>query len=137
MAVPAHDQRDYEFAQFGLEIRQVVQGDEPAPEGEAFVAHSEGERLVNSGEFDGLSAPEGKRAIVAWLAERELGRSCVTTGCATGCSRQRYWGCPIPIVHCPQDGLVPVPDDQLPVELPDIRDTHPEGRARRPRTGCA
>ena len=131
MAVPAHDQRDYEFARkFGLEIRQVVQGDEPAPEGEAFVAHSEGERLVNSGEFDGLSAPEGKRAIVAWLAERELGRSTVNYRLRDWLlSRQRYWGCPIPIVHCPQDGLVPVPDDQLPVELPDIRDYTPKGRA--------
>jgi leucyl-tRNA synthetase len=131
MAVPAHDQRDYEFAQkFGLEIRQVVQGDEPAPEGEAFVAHTEGERLVNSGEFDGLTAPEGKRAIVAWLAERELGRSTVNYRLRDWLlSRQRYWGCPIPIVHCPQDGLVPVPDDQLPVELPDIRDYTPKGRA--------
>jgi leucyl-tRNA synthetase len=131
MAVPAHDQRDFEFAQkFGLEIRQVVQGDEPAPEGEAFVAHSEGERLVNSGEFDGLTAPEGQRAIVAWLAERGLGRSTVNYRLRDWLlSRQRYWGCPIPIVHCPQDGLVAVPDDQLPVELPDIRDYTPKGRA--------
>ncbi len=131
MAVPAHDQRDYEFAeQFGLEIRQVVQGEEPAPEGEAFVAHTDGERLVNSGEFDGLTAPEGKRAIVAWLDERELGRATVNYRLRDWLlSRQRYWGCPIPIIHCPQDGLVPVPDDQLPVELPDIRDYTPKGRS--------
>jgi leucyl-tRNA synthetase len=131
MAVPAHDQRDYEFAEkFGLEIRQVVQGDEPAPEGEAFVAHSEGERLVNSGEFDGLSAPEGQRAIVHWLAERDLGQATVNYRLRDWLlSRQRYWGCPIPIIHCPKDGLVPVPDDQLPVELPDIEDYTPKGRA--------
>ncbi len=131
MAVPAHDQRDYEFAErFGLEIRQVVEGDEPAPDGEAFVAHSEGERLVNSGEFNGLSAPEGKRAIVDWLAERHLGQATVNYRLRDWLlSRQRYWGCPIPIIHCPQDGLVPVPDDQLPVELPDIQDYTPKGRA--------
>jgi leucyl-tRNA synthetase len=130
MAVPAHDQRDYEFAErFGLEIRQVVQGDEPAPEGEAFVAHTEGERLVNSGEFDGLTAPEGQSAIVAWLEERGLGRPTVNYRLRDWLlSRQRYWGCPIPIIHCPKDGLVPVPEDQLPVELPDIQDYTPKGR---------
>ena len=131
MAVPAHDQRDYEFAEhFGLEIRQVVQGDEPPAEGEAFVAHTAGERLINSGEFDGLNAPEGKGAIVAWLEERDLGRATVNYRLRDWLlSRQRYWGCPIPIIHCPKDGLVPVPDDQLPVELPDIRDYTPKGRS--------
>jgi leucyl-tRNA synthetase len=131
MAVPAHDQRDYEFAErFGLEIRQVVQGDEPAPEGVAFIAHSEGERLLNSGEFDGLGAPEGKRAIVAWLEERGLGRATVNYRLRDWLlSRQRYWGCPIPIVHCESCGLVPVPDDQLPVELPEIEDYAPKGQS--------
>ena len=131
MAVPAHDQRDYEFAErFGLEIRQVVQGEEPAPEGVAFIAHSEGERLVNSGEFDGLSAPEGKRAIVAWLEERGLGRATVNYRLRDWLlSRQRYWGCPIPIIHCDSCGLVPVPDDQLPVELPEVEDYAPKGQS--------
>ena len=131
MAVPAHDQRDYDFARkFGLEIRQVVEGDQPPGEGEAFVAHSENERLVNSGEFDGLSAPEGQRAIVASLRERMLGRPTVNYRLRDWLlSRQRYWGCPIPIIHCPVDGLVPVPDEQLPVELPDVEEYAPQGRS--------
>src|SRR5215218_2182959 len=81
MAVPAHDQRDYDFAtKFGLEIRRVVEpsdGEDVAPDGEAFLGHSEGERLVNSGEFTGLPAPEAKRAITAWLERRGLGRPAV------------------------------------------------------------
>ena len=131
MAVPAHDQRDYDFARrFGLEIRQVVEGDQPPAEGEAFVAHTENERLVNSGEFDGLSAPEGQRAIVASLRERMLGRPTVNYRLRDWLlSRQRYWGCPIPIIHCPVDGLVPVPDEQLPVELPDVEEYAPQGRS--------
>jgi leucyl-tRNA synthetase len=129
MAVPAHDQRDYEFAErFGLPIRQVVEGEEPAPEGEAFVAHTEGERLVNSGDFSGLPAPEGGRAITAWLEERGLGRPTVNYRLRDWLlPRQRYWGCPIPILHCESCGLVPVPDDELPVELPDIEDYTPKG----------
>jgi leucyl-tRNA synthetase len=131
MGVPAHDQRDYEFAtKFGLEIRQVVEGDEPAPEGEAFVAHTEGERLVNSEQFTGMPAPEGATAIVAWLEERGLGRPAVNYRLRDWLlSRQRYWGCPIPIVHCGECGLVPVPDDQLPVELPDVEDYAPKGKS--------
>jgi leucyl-tRNA synthetase len=131
MAVPAHDQRDYEFAEaFGLEIRQVVEGDEPAPEGEAFVAHTEGERLINSGEFTGIPAPEGARAIIAWLEERGLGRATVNYRLRDWLlSRQRYWGCPIPIIHCDACGLVPVPDDQLPVKLPEIEDYAPKGKS--------
>jgi leucyl-tRNA synthetase len=129
MAVPAHDQRDFEFAErFDLPIRQVVEGEEPAPEGEAFVAHTEGERLVNSGDFSGLPAPEGGRAITALLEERGLGRPTVNYRLRDWLlSRQRYWGCPIPIVHCESCGLVPVPDDELPVELPDIEDYTPKG----------
>ncbi|HZN90782.1 MAG TPA: leucine--tRNA ligase [Thermoleophilaceae bacterium] len=129
MAVPAHDQRDFEFAErFGLPIRQVVEGDEPPPEGEAFVAHTEGERLVNSGDFSGLPAPEGARAITAWLEERGLGRPTVNYRLRDWLlSRQRYWGCPIPIVHCESCGLVPVPDDELPVRLPDVEDYTPKG----------
>jgi leucyl-tRNA synthetase len=129
MAVPAHDQRDFEFAErFGLPIKQVVEGDERAPEGEAFVAHTEGERLVNSGDFSGLPAPEGARAITAWLEERGLGRPAVNYRLRDWLlSRQRYWGCPIPIVHCESCGLVPVPDDELPVRLPDVEDYTPKG----------
>jgi leucyl-tRNA synthetase len=132
MAVPAHDQRDFEFAKkFALPIRQVVvpAAGEPTPD-EAFLAHSEDERLVNSGEFDGLSAPEGKRAITAWLDERGLGRPAVNYRLRDWLlSRQRYWGCPIPIVYCADCGVVPVPDEDLPVELPDVEDYAPRGRS--------
>jgi leucyl-tRNA synthetase len=132
MAVPAHDERDYEFARrFGLEIRRVV---EPASgevsADEAFLAHSEDERLVNSGEFTGLPAPEGKRAITRWLSEARLGRHTVNYRLRDWLlSRQRYWGCPIPIVHCDACGEVPVPDEQLPVELPEVEDYAPKGKS--------
>jgi leucyl-tRNA synthetase len=132
MAVPAHDQRDFDFARrFGLEIRRVVEpASGAAPDGEAFVGHSEGERLVNSGEFDGLPAPEGGKAITAWLERRGLGRPAVSYRLRDWLvSRQRYWGCPIPIVYCERCGMVPVPDEQLPVELPDVEEYAPKGRS--------
>ena len=132
MAVPAHDERDHQFAEkYGLEIRQVV-----APAGGvseedgAYVAHTEDEILVNSGEFTGLSAPEGKRAITAWLEERGLGEATIGYRLRDWLlSRQRYWGCPIPIIHCDACGTVPVPDDELPVVLPEIDDYLPKGRS--------
>ena len=132
MAVPAHDERDHAFAErYGLEIRQVVApaDGEPEPEG-AFVAHTENEVLVSSGEFTGLPAPEGKRAVTAWLSERGLGEETVGYRLRDWLlSRQRYWGCPIPVVHCPSCGIVPVPDDDLPVLLPDVEDYLPRGRS--------
>jgi leucyl-tRNA synthetase len=131
MAVPAHDQRDLDFARaFGLPVRQVVR----PPEGEvdesiAYVEHAEGEVLVNSGEFDGLPAPEGGRRIVEKLAAEGRGRFAVNYRLRDwGFSRQRYWGCPIPIVYCERCGIVPVPDDELPVVLPEIEDYTPKGR---------
>ncbi|HSF04128.1 MAG TPA: leucine--tRNA ligase [Solirubrobacterales bacterium] len=149
MAVPAHDQRDYDFARtFGLEIRQVVAsaGDEeqtqmpaapsPATPGAAgseegpFLGHSEHERLVNSGDFTGLSSPEATRAITERLAEDGRGRPSVNYRLRDWLlSRQRYWGCPIPVVYCDGCGLVPVPEDELPVLLPDIEDYAPKGRS--------
>ena len=132
MAVPAHDERDYDFAvKYGLPIRTVVQpADGEAPEAGAYSAHTENEVLVNSDGFDGLPAPEAKKAIVASLAER--GEAEATIGYRLRdwlLSRQRYWGCPIPIVHCESCGLVPVPDDQLPVVLPEIEEFLPKGRS--------
>jgi leucyl-tRNA synthetase len=132
MAVPAHDERDHAFAErYGLEIRTVVRpADGEAPEAGAFSAHTENEVLVNSGSFDGLPAPEAKRAITAWLAERDLGEETVGYRLRDWLlSRQRYWGCPIPIVHCERCGEVPVPDDQLPVVLPELEDFLPRGRS--------
>jgi len=133
MAVPAHDERDHAFAErYGLEVRQVVApaGGEASPEAGAFAAHTDNEVLVSSGEFSGLSAPEGKRAIVARLAER--GQAEATIGYRLRdwlLSRQRYWGCPIPVVHCDGCGIVPVPDEQLPVLLPEVDDYLPKGRS--------
>ncbi|HVG68961.1 MAG TPA: leucine--tRNA ligase, partial [Gaiellales bacterium] len=134
MAVPAHDERDHEFATtYDLPIRQVVaprDGDGGSGEGEAFIAHSADEVLVNSGDFTGLSSPEGQAAIIAWLEERSLGHGRIAFRLRDWLlSRQRYWGCPIPVVHCEGCGIVAEPDDQLPVELPDIQDYAPKGRS--------
>jgi leucyl-tRNA synthetase len=134
MAVPAHDERDHAFAErYGLEIRQVVapaDGEPGEPAEGAFVAHSEDERLVNSGRFDGMSAPEGKAAIVAALQEDGLAKSAIRYRLRDWLlSRQRYWGCPIPVVHCDRCGIVPVPDDELPVLLPDVDEYLPKGRS--------
>ncbi len=130
MAVPAHDERDYEFAQrFDLPVRTVVApaGGEPAPGG-AFSEHSEGEVLVDSAQFTGMSSPEAKQAVVEWLEQRGLGRLTISYRLRDwGFSRQRYWGCPIPIVYCGECGIVPVPDVDLPVLLPDVEDFKPKG----------
>ncbi len=132
MAVPAHDQRDFDFAKaFELPIRQVVapaEGDAPADH--AFVAHTENERLINSGRFTGEDAVEGAREIVEWLDREGKGHASVSYKLRDWLvSRQRYWGCPIPILYCEQCGMVPVPEDQLPVELPEIDDYQPRGHA--------
>jgi leucyl-tRNA synthetase len=132
MGVPAHDERDFDFAQrYGLPIVQVVAPAEGEVDGEgAFVAHSEDERLVNSGRFSGLPAPEGAREIVAWLDERGLGRPKVGYRLRDWLlSRQRYWGCPIPVIHCERCGIVPVPDADLPVLLPEVEEYLPRGRS--------
>src|SRR5579859_3771363 len=133
MAVPAHDQRDYDFARvFDLPIRQVVaaaSGDQ-LPEGAAFVAHSENELLVNSGEFSGMTATEGQQAIVAWLDREGKGNPSVNYKLRDWLiSRQRYWGCPIPILYCETCGMLPVAEGDLPVELPDVDDYQPKGRS--------
>ena len=131
MAVPAHDERDYEFARaFDLPVRTVVvPRDAEPPEEGAFSEHTGDEVLVNSGEFDGLSATEAKQAIVEWLRERGKGAPAVSYRLRDwSFSRQRYWGCPIPIVHCDDCGTVPVPYEELPVLLPEIEDYHPKGK---------
>jgi len=132
MAVPAHDQRDHDFARgHALPIRQVVApADGQAPEDQAFAAHSESEVLVNSDEFTGMNAVAGRDAIVAWLDREGKGHASVNYRLRDWLiSRQRYWGCPIPVVHCERCGIVPVPDDELPVRLPEIEDYQPRGRS--------
>ena len=122
MAVPAHDERDFEFAhKYNLPVKAVVRtsaGDEVGSEWQA--AYGEHGQLINSGEFDGLDFAGAFDAIEAALIRKELGKSRTQFRLRDwGISRQRYWGCPIPIVHCPSCGDVPVPEDQLPVVLPE------------------
>jgi len=128
MAVPGHDERDFEFAtMFGLPIRRVVAGvgeGSDTPLAEALV---EDGTSVNSGTFSGMPTAKAKRAIVEWLGDRELGEHRVTYRLHDWCiSRQRYWGPPIPIIHCDGCGPVAVPDDQLPVILPRVEDFTPD-----------
>jgi leucyl-tRNA synthetase len=115
MAVPAHDERDGEFAEtFGLPTKIVIDEDG---------------KLVNSDRFDGLPAEEGAKAIVAALEEEGRGKATVHYRLRDwSVSRQRYWGCPIPFIHCEKCGVVPVPEEDLPVLLPDIEDYAPKGK---------
>ncbi|WP_019631062.1 leucine--tRNA ligase [Actinomadura atramentaria] len=120
MAVPAHDQRDLDFAlKFGLPVRTVVETGAPDPAETGVATPGEGV-LVNSGPVDGLAKADAIPRIIEVLAERGTGKAAVNFRLRDWLvSRQRFWGCPIPIVHCPACGEVPVPDDQLPVRLPD------------------
>lgn len=128
MAVPAHDERDFEFAsKYGLPIKPVVRtsaGDQtPAPWQDAYGEHGE---LINSGIFDGLDFDGAFDAIEVALQKKGLGQARTQFRLRDwGISRQRYWGCPIPIIHCDSCGDVPVPEDQLPVVLPE--DVVPDG----------
>ncbi len=130
MAVPAHDERDFAFARrYDLPVRYVVlPRDGATPDGEAFVAHSDDEVLVDSGKFTGMPAAEAIGAITRRLEELGLGRPAVTYRQRDWLiSRQRYWGAPIPIVYCEEHGAQLVPDDQLPVTLPEDVDFAPTG----------
>ena len=131
MAVPAHDQRDLDFAkQFGLPVRRVVDTGEPNPE-ETYEATTGDGTYVNSGPLDGLGdKAAGIARIIEQLEERGTGTGTVNFRLRDWLlSRQRYWGAPIPIIHCEACGEVPVPEDQLPVELPDLKgsDLKPKG----------
>ena len=131
MAVPAHDQRDLDFAkEFGLPVRTVVDTGEDDPE-ETYEATTGDGTYVNSGPLDGITdKAAGIAAMVERLVERGTGRGTVNFRLRDWLlSRQRYWGCPIPIIHCEACGEVPVPEDQLPVQLPDLKgsDLKPQG----------
>jgi leucyl-tRNA synthetase len=128
MAVPGHDERDFEFATaYGLPIVRVVAGEGDDASTPLAEAHTGPGRLVNSGEFDGLEVEEGKRRITEWLAGQGFGEATVNYRLHDWCiSRQRYWGPPIPIVYCDACGAVPVPEAELPVVLPRVEDFKPD-----------
>ncbi len=128
MAVPAHDERDFAFAvAFELPVRRVI----AAPDGDESLPYTGDGTLAGSHpDFDGLPNREALREIVAWLDHEGKGHASVNYRLRDWLvSRQRYWGCPIPIVYCEQCGMVAVPDEELPVTLPDVEDYTPQGRS--------
>lgn len=132
MAVPAHDQRDYDFAtRFNLDIRTVI-----SPDGRVLPldeAYTENGILVNSSQFTGTPSIEGGRHITEWLAEKGLARFKINYRLRDWCvSRQRYWGPPIPIIHCDRCGTQPVSEEDLPVLLPEMDDYQPDGSGESP-----
>jgi leucyl-tRNA synthetase len=139
MAVPAHDERDWAFAkQFGLPIIQVVASEEEYRSGKDFSAPPEKCNIedgyaVNSGPFTGMPTPEFKKKIAEWLEQRGLGKPAVNYKLRDWLfSRQRYWGEPMPLVHCPTCGIVPLPEKDLPLVLPEVRSYEPSGTGESP-----
>ncbi len=132
MAVPGHDTRDYDFAKaFDLPIKRVIEGEDPdaARDDEGLPYPGDG-AMVNSGRFDGKGNRDAYAEIVEWLGSEDRGEPSVNFRLRDWLvSRQRYWGAPIPIVYCDECGAVPVPDDQLPVELPEVEDYAPQGKS--------
>ena len=128
MGVPAHDERDFEFAEkFGLAVIEVIE--KPAGSDEQCY-HGEGV-LQNSEQFDGMSTAEAREEIVAWLEQQHAGKAKTTYKMRDWLiSRQRYWGAPIPIIHCDEHGAVAVPEHDLPVVLPEVEDYAPKGDGR-------
>jgi leucyl-tRNA synthetase len=127
MAVPGQDQRDWDFAtRYDLDIVRTVEPPEDW-EGEAYLGDGV---TMNSDFLDGLGRADAIERINAWLEENEIGERAIQFRLRDWLiSRQRYWGCPIPMIECPECGLVPVPRDQLPVTLPDVEDYAPQGRS--------
>ena len=133
MGVPGHDQRDFEFARkFGIPIREVIRppGEEPSDPDTWTEAKEHLGVMVNSGPFDGTPADEAIDKVTRYLEEKGIGKFTVTYRLRDWLiSRQRYWGAPIPIVYCPTDGIVPVPEEQLPVWLPEHVEFKPTGES--------
>ncbi len=133
MAVPAHDQRDFEFARkYGLEVRPVIQpeGVEPLDGASMTEAVTEYGAMINSGPLTGTPADQAIERTIAYLEEKGIGERAVNYRLRDWLiSRQRYWGAPIPMIYCPECGIVPVPEDQLPVELPEDVEWRPTGES--------
>jgi leucyl-tRNA synthetase len=128
MAVPAHDQRDFDFATvFGLPIIRVIAAAGETADTPLEAAYDGPGSLVNSRQFDGMDVDTAKHAITEWLASRGAGTARVEYRLHDWCiSRQRYWGPPIPMIYCDRCGIVPVPESDLPVVLPEIEDFRPD-----------
>lgn len=134
MGVPAHDKRDFEFARkFNIPIVEVIRPNDDEESGDPATWHGAKiaiGNLVNSGPFNGVSGSEAKSAIIKHIEENGIGKATVTYRLRDWLiSRQRYWGAPIPIIYCPTDGMVPVPEDQLPVYLPENVEFKPTGES--------
>jgi leucyl-tRNA synthetase len=129
MSVPAHDERDYDFAtKYGLAIKRVIQEKTPAESPAALPFVSEDGVLIDSGEWTGLNCAEAQQKMTAFAKAKGFGEATITFRLKDwGVSRQRYWGTPIPMLYCEKDGIVPVPDDQLPVLLPQNVEITQEG----------
>ena len=129
MAVPAHDPRDWEFAKkFDLPIIEVIEGGDVEKE-----AYTEDGKLINSDFLNDLNVGESKKKITAWLEEKEMGKGAINYKLKDWVfSRQRYWGEPIPIVHCAKCGIVPLPESELPLMLPDVKKYEPTGTGESP-----
>lgn len=127
MAVPAHDERDFEFAKkYNLNIKKVIESSEPIEDGGPYVGGGE---IVNSGEWKGWKAPDDISRVIDWLEKNNLGSRSINYHLHDwSISRQRYWGTPVPMINCGKCGIVPVPLDDLPVELPYEVDYTPKGR---------
>jgi leucyl-tRNA synthetase len=131
MAVPGHDERDYAFARaYDLPIRRVIEGSNPEGDEQGLPYTGDGPLVNSHPDFDGMHNREALSAIVGWLDGEAKGHASVNYRLRDWLvSRQRYWGCPIPVVYCGDCGMVAVPEEQLPVELPDIEDYAPRGRS--------
>ena len=128
MGVAAHDERDFDFAKkYGLQIKRVIKSADGSPDDLPFCEYGV---MVNSDKFDGMGSEEGKVAVVKWLEEKGAGELKTNYRLRDWLiSRQRYWGCPIPVIHCPHCGEVAVPEEDLPVKLPYNVDFTPDGRS--------
>ena len=129
MAVPAHDERDKEFAEkFNLPIIEVIEKPKDADDNEAYTGEG---AMINSGNFNGMQSSDVREEILAWLEQRQIGKEKTTFKIRDwSVSRQRYWGAPIPIINCPKHGPVLVPEEDLPVILPELDDFAPSGDGR-------